>query len=304
MLKIKTSGIQSGEALAIVKFRVWLLHAGSLGVFFFPANTEIIIATVLLFFVRVFAWEAGSHRYFSHRSYKTSRIFQFILAVVAASSGQRGPIWWAVHHRTHHKYSDQDRDPHSPVKSGFWYAHIGWVLDQEKLATNLDDAKDLSKYSELVWLNKYHYIFPYISMATTYLIGEYTVVLGATGNGLSALVWVFFLSTMLSLQATFAVNSLTHAQKHNFFNIRQFYTSDTTTNSWILCIPTMGASWHNNHHRYKNAARAGFYWWELDLSYIALKTLSWLGIVWDLNSVPNEILDEGRLRIIDQKNGN
>lgn len=292
---MQTSGIQRAERLAIVKFRVWLLHAASLTIFVVPFTWGLAAAAIIGFFIRVFAWEGGSHRYFSHRAFSTSRAFQLVLALLAAAGAQRGPIWWAAHHREHHRHSDQPGDPHSPVQRGFWYAHVGWVLDQDKLDTDLDGAKDLARFPELVWVNKYHYLFPYLLLVGIFLLGQYTAVFGRTGLGMSAVVWVFFLSTLLSLHATFVVNTLTHARKPGWINQRRFDTPDTTTNSWLLAIPTMGASWHNNHHRYMNSARAGFYWWEVDLTYCVLRLLAVVGIIWDLHPVPPKVLHEGKL---------
>lgn len=296
MATLASTGIQKSESLSIIKARNIIVHLLLLAVFFVPVNQQIIFWTFATYFIRVFAWEAGSHRYFAHRSYKTSRAFQLLLAVLAASGGQRGPIWWANHHRNHHKTSDQPEDPHSPVHRGFLFAHFGWYMDPRYVDTDLDAVKDLAKYPELIWVNKYHYIFPYILIAATYSIGEYTSLLGGPGLGLSALVWIFVLSTVLSVHATFSINSLTHGIKPNFFNKRRFDIGDATTNSWLLAIPTMGASWHNNHHRFMNSARAGFYWWEIDLAYLILKFLSFLRIIWDLQPVPNHILEEGRYR--------
>lgn len=294
MPKLESTGIQKSESLAVIKIRNIVFHSLVLAIFFVPVNQQIILWTIITYFIRVFAWEAGSHRYFAHRSFKTSRAFQLFLAVLAASGGQRGPIWWANHHRNHHKTSDQPDDPHSPVHRGIWFAHMGWFMDPRYVDTDLDAVKDLARYPELVWVNKYHYFFPQVLLIATYLVGEYTSVLGGLGLGISALVWIFIFSTVLSAQATFVVNTFTHGMKRNFFNLRRFNTSDTTTNSWLLCIPTMGASWHNNHHRFMNSARAGFYWWELDLTYLVLKLLSLFRIVWDLQPVPAHIIEEGK----------
>lgn len=292
MASLPSSGIQLSESVGIIRFRIFLVHFATLGVFFVPWNGRIVLWAAITYFFRVFAWEAGSHRYFSHRSYKTSRVFQSVLAVLAAASGQRGPIWWAASHRAHHRTSDTPDDPHSPVHRGFWHAHLGWVLDSGNADTNLDHAKDLARFPELVWINKYHYVFPYILLLAIFCVGQYTNAFGATGQGLAATFWIFFLSTVLSLHATFAVNTLTHGIKPGLINQRRYATDDTTTNNWLLCIPTMGASWHNNHHRYMNAARAGFHWWQLDLAYLVLRVLAALRIVWDLKAVPSHILHE------------
>lgn len=293
-MALQMTGIQKSESLRIIKLRVWLVHLASLGVFVVPYSNALLILAIATFFMRTFAWEGGSHRYFAHRSYKTSRGFQLFLACLAAASAQRGPIWWAQHHRHHHRHSDTPDDMHSPVHAGFWHAHFGWFLDPRNIDTDLDKVRDLSRYPELVFVNKYHYVFPYLILAIMFCIGQYTTLLGADVTGLSAAVWGFFLSTMLSLQATFVVNTITHGRTPRFFSYRRFQTTDTSSNNWLLCVPTMGASWHNNHHRYMNAARAGFYWWELDLTYCVLKVLEKLGVVWDLAPVPADVLAEGR----------
>jgi len=291
---MKMTGIQQAESLAVVKFRIYLVHIASLAIFIVPFTWPLLIGAVISFFIRVFAWEAGSHRYFSHHAFRTSRVFQFVLAALAAAAAQRGPIWWAANHRKHHRHSDQPGDPHSPVQRGSAYAYMGWLMDQDNLNTDLDAVKDLARFPELVWINKYHYLFPYLLLVGIFVVGQYTALFGRTGLGLSAVVWVFFLSTLLSLHSTFVVNTFAHARKPGWFNSRRYDTPDTTTNlSWLMSIPTMGASFHNNHHRYMNAARAGFYWWELDLTYYVLRLLALLGIVWDLHAVPLKVLEEG-----------
>lgn len=292
---MQTTGIQSAESRNAVTIRLLLAHLLPFGIFFVPVTPMLIVVAVLGYFVRVFAWEAGSHRYFAHRAFKTSRAFQLILAMLSAAASQRGPIWWASYHRKHHRFVDQPGDPHSPVQKGFWYAHLGWLYDH--LETDLDGAPDLVRYPELVWVNKYHSLFPYIPLVAAFALGQWTSFFGRTGLGLSAALWVFVLPTTIFLHATCCVNSMAHTgseKKSGWFSRRRFNSADATTNLWWLAIPTMGASWHNNHHRYMNSARAGFYRWEIDLSYITLRVLAALGIVWDLNPVPTKIMDEGR----------
>ncbi|WP_232460007.1 acyl-CoA desaturase [Curvibacter sp. AEP1-3] len=265
-----------------------------MGIFFVPFDWSLVWLTLLTFSFRTFGWEAGHHRYFSHRSFKTSRAFQLILACLGASSGHKGPIWWATLHRAHHKHADMPLDPHSPVQKGRMYAYIGWVLDSANADTDLDAAKDLSKFPELVWVNKYHYLFPYILLIGVFSIGQFSDILGPKVNGFSAVIWAFFFSTFLSLQGGFFVNVFTHGPIPKFIGYRTFETRDTTSNNWLLCLLSFGASWHNNHHRYMNSARAGFYWWELDMTYLVLRVLSFFHIVWDLHEVPAAVLLEGK----------
>lgn len=295
---MKSTGIQPAEKPSIVKFRIWLVHLAPLAAFFLPVTPELLIVALASYFVRVFAWEAGSHRYFSHHAFKTTRTFQLILAVLSAAGSQRGPIWWATYHRQHHRHVDQALDPHSPVQRGFWYAHLGWLTDPAKLETDLDAAPDLARFPELVWVNKYHYLFPYILLGGAFALGHWTNIFGNEGMGLSAMVWIFFIPTLIFLHMTCCVNTMAHSnqpgQGRGVFRRRRFNTNDSTVNVWLLAIPTMGAAWHNNHHRYMNSARAGFYRWELDLTYLLLRLLALFRVVWDLHPVPAKVLSEGR----------
>lgn len=293
---MQQTGIQRGESHRVIAARLLISHAMCVGVLFVPVTAELIWAAVIGYFMRMFFTEAGAHRYFAHRAFKTSRVFQAILGLGVAASGQRGPIWWAGHHRLHHRRSDRDGDPHSPLAArggSWWHSHMGWLIKPENLDTDLDAIKDLSRYPELVLINSTHMIWPIVLLIVTVLLGAYTPLFGREGLGWSAAVWAFFVPTVLSLHGIFVVNSLTHGGKLGRWHRRRFATKDFTTNAWWLAIPTMGASWHNNHHRYMNAARAGFYRWELDLSYLTLKALAHLRIVRDLHKVPSAVMQEG-----------
>ncbi len=233
-----------------------------------------------LYAIRMFAVTGGYHRYFSHRTYKTSRWFQFVLAFVAQSSSQKGALWWAAHHRNHHKYSDLPWDVHSPIQKGFWYSHVLWLVDRGTEHTDYSKIKDLAKYPELVWLNK-HWMVPPVTLgvAVWWLFGWSGLFIG------------FFLSTVLLWHGTFLVNSLAHV-----LGKRRFETGDTSRNNWWIALVTLGEGWHNNHHQYMGSARQGFYWWEIDVTFYVLKMLSWCGLVWELRTVPDAILADGRAR--------
>lgn len=302
---MQQTGIQRGESHRVIAARLVVSHLMCLGVFFVPVTAELLWAAVIGYFVRMFFIEAGAHRYFAHRAFRTSRVFQAVLALGVAASGQRGPIWWAGHHRKHHRLSDRPGDPHSPMaigerggtrvatRSRFWHAHLGWLVQQENLDTDLDAVKDLARFPELVFINKTHMLWPIGLLVATVLLGAWTPLFGHEGLGWSAAVWAFFVPTVLSLHGIFVINSLTHGGRPGRWHRRRFLTSDYTTNAWWLAIPTMGAAWHNNHHRYMNAARAGFYRWELDPSYVILRVLAGLRLVWDLHEVPSAVLEEG-----------
>jgi stearoyl-CoA desaturase (Delta-9 desaturase) len=228
-----------------------------------------------LFYGRMFFVTAGYHRYFSHRAFKTSRVFQFVIALIATSTGQKGVLWWAAHHRHHHRYSDMEEDLHSPTLFGLFWSHIGWILSDRYNQTRTDYIGDFNKYPELRWLNRYHMIPPVALGAAVWLAG-----------GFPLFVWGFCVSTVLLWHATFTINSLSH-----LFGSRRYPTTDTSRNNFVLALLTMGEGWHNNHHHYMASVRQGFFWWEVDFTYYGLKLLSWLGIVWDLRPVPKHLLE-------------
>jgi len=253
----------------------WLVHLACLGAFFTGVTWSAVAVCLALFWLRMFGVTAGYHRYFAHRSYKTSRAFQFVLALCGTLAVQKGVLWWAANHRVHHKNSDQEGDVHSPVQRGFWWAHVGWILAPDYEETDFERIPDMAKYAELRWLNQ-HYLVPPVALAALlFLVG------GATW-----LVWGFFVSTTLLWHSTFTINSLAHV-----WGGRRYETTDASRNNVWLALLTMGEGWHNNHHRYMNSVRQGFFWWEVDASYYVLVALSWLGIVWDLHQPPRKLLE-------------
>jgi stearoyl-CoA desaturase (delta-9 desaturase) len=229
-----------------------------------------------LYAVRMIAVTSGYHRYFSHRSYKTSRAFQFVLAVLGATCAQKGPLWWAAHHRAHHKYSDTPRDIHSVRQNGFWWAHVKWILVGRFEPTEWDRIKDFASYPELRWLNTYHLVPPALL----------ALVLGLT-LGAWGVVWGFLVSTTLLWHGTFLVNSLSHV-----WGTRPYKTSDDSRNNFLIALFTMGEGWHNNHHHYQRSERQGFLWWQIDISHMVLKVLSFVGLVWDLHEPPQHVLED------------
>jgi stearoyl-CoA desaturase (Delta-9 desaturase) len=257
-----------------------LVHLAALGALWSGVTLQAAVCCVVLFLVRMFAVTAGYHRYFSHRSFKTSRAFQLVLAVLAQSTAQKGVLWWAAHHRVHHRFSDKEGDVHSPVRDGFWHSHMLWLF-AGTADTDLSRIPDFARFPELRFLNR-HYLLPPIVLGVAVFLAL----------GWSGLFFGFFLSTVLTWHATFTINSLSHV-----FGRRRFATSDDSRNNALLALLTLGEGWHNNHHRFPAAARQGFYWWELDITFYVLKLLSYLGLVWELREVPAHILEEGRRRI-------
>ncbi len=268
-----------------------VLHLGCFAVLWVGVSWVAVIAAAVLYAVRMFAITAFYHRYLSHRSYRTSRLVQFLFAVLGNSSCQRGPLWWASVHRHHHQHSDEEVDAHSPRMHGFLWSHIGWITSTKNFPTDYSRVRDLQKFPELVFLNRHDQIVPVVYGVLLWLFGwlleRYAPGLGT--NGAQMFVWGFFISTVVLLHATFCINSLAHV-----FGSKRFKTADDSRNNLLLALLTLGEGWHNNHHRYASAARQGFFWWEIDVSYYLLKMLSWTGLIWDLRKVPQSVYDEAR----------
>ena len=251
-----------------------LIHIGTIYAFFRGIDAGLLAMAAASYFVRMFAVTGVYHRYFSHRTYKTSRLFQFLLAFLGTSATQKGPIWWASAHRRHHKYSDTERDIHSPKQRGFWYAHMGWWLGREHEATDWTQVRDLAKFPELVFLEKWHVLGVFACMG-----------IAASLRGFDGFLWGYVVSTCFVMHATFTINSLAHV-----YGSRRYETTDTSRNNFWLALIAMGEGWHNNHHHYMNSANQGFYWWEIDLSYYVLKGLEKVGLIWDVRKAPQHIV--------------
>ena len=265
------------------------MHLMALGVVFVPFSWTAVGLCAATYALRVFALTAGYHRYFSHNSFKTSRVFQFVLAFLGGTSAQLGALWWAAHHRYHHQVSDTEKDIHSPHVQGVFWSHLGWLLCRKYAKTELDRIRDFARFPELRLLDRFHSIPPILFAVGLYFLGDW---LGARHPALgvtawSCVFWGFFFSTVLVYHATFCINSLTHMVGH-----RRFNTGDHSRNSLLLALVTFGEGWHNNHHRYPVATAQGMYWWEIDISFYMLKALSWLGLVWDLRCHPAKLYEE------------
>ena len=251
--------------LAIHLMCLWAVQTG--------IRWEWVMLAIGSYYLRMVAVTAGYHRYFSHRSYKTSRLFQFILAFLAMTSAQKGVLWWAAHHRHHHKYSDQKEDVHSPLQRGFLFSHVGWILSADSMRTDMNLVRDFRQYPEICFLDRFYFIPPLIYSLLIFSLW-----------GFPGLIWGFFISTTALYHCTFFINSLTH-----MIGRVRYKSNDGSKNSFLLAVLCCGEGWHNNHHHYQLAAKQGWFWWEVDLSYYILSFLSWFGIVWDLRVPPAHV---------------
>lgn len=251
-----------------------LAHVACFAAIWTGVPTDAVVLAVVLYVVRMFGATAGYHRYFSHRTFKTSRVGQFLLAFLAQTGSQKGILWWAAHHRVHHQLSDQPGDVHSPVQRGFFHAHVGWIFDPELTPTRWSRVRDLSRYPELRFLNRF-WLLPPVTLALFCLAFW----------GWPGLVVGFFWSTVALWHGVFTINSLAHV-----WGRRRFDTKDDSRNNALLAIITMGEGWHNNHHHHMLSTRQGFRWWEIDLTFYVLKVMSWFRLVWDLRAPPAELM--------------
>ncbi len=270
--------------LRVVPFLV--LHAGCLLVFVVGVSAPALLVAAALYVARMFAVTAFYHRYFSHRAFETSRPMQLVFALAGASSAQRGPLWWAAHHRRHHVFSDTERDAHTPL-NGFWWSHVLWFFTRRNHRTDSARIRDFAAYPELRLVDRFDSLVPMTLALGTYVLGELLHAHGYATSGWQMLVVGFCWSTVLLFHATSSINSLAHR-----FGSRPYPNVDHSRNNLWLALLTLGEGWHNNHHRYPVSARQGFAWWEVDLCYAGLRGLAAMGVIKNLRPVPAAVLQE------------
>lgn len=274
----------------IVRLPFIVLHSSLALIIVSAPSYALIVLCLFSTYIRLFGITAGFHRYFSHKSFKTSKWFQCFLGMLGTSAAQHGPLWWAAHHRHHHRFSDTERDIHSPKKCGFFVAHMGWLFNRKHIAIQEQYVTDLLQHKELRLMERYYYLivagYALCVTGIGYVCHTVWPTLGITA--FDGFVWGFCVSTVLLYHLTFSINSLMHTIGHRVYN-----TTDNSRNSAILALLTLGEGWHNNHHRYPHAERQGFVWWQIDITHSVLSMLNALGIIWDLKPVPKYILEEG-----------
>jgi len=261
-------------------------------VYFVGFSWVALIAALFFCYIRIFAIGAFYHRYFSHRAYKTNRFWQAIFAIWGACSMQRGPLWWASHHRDHHRWTDTEKDPHSPVISGFWWSHIGWVLSSKNFYYDTKNISDLMKFPELVFIDRMHLFIVTVFAALIYYFGVLLNYLAPSlgTSGWQMLVWGFFISTIFLFHITVSINSFAH-----IVGSRTYDTKDHSKNNFLLALLTFGEGWHNNHHHYSGSARQGFTPWQIDITYYTLLFMQKIGIIHGVKGVPKEIIESNKI---------
>ena len=269
-----------------------LLHIACFSVIWVGWSGFAVGVAVALYGIRMFAITGFYHRYFSHKTFRTSRFGQFVFAVVGSTAVQRGPIWWASMHRHHHAHSDRHEDAHSPLQHGFLWSHLGWFLSERNFATRTERVKELAKFPELLFLDRFDVLIPVVFALSIYALGNWleSVAPELGTNGLQLLVWGFVISTVALYHATFSVNSLAHG-----WGSRRYATTDQSRNNFWIALFTLGEGWHNNHHHFPGSVKQGFYWWEIDFTYYGLRMLAAMGLIWDLRLVPLNIRESRKI---------
>ena len=267
------------------------MHLMCAGVIWVGVSRTALLVAAALYVLRLVAITGFYHRYFSHKTFRTSRVVQFVFAVLGTMAVQRGPLWWAAHHRHHHAHADEENDSHSPAQHGFWWSHVGWFMNRSNFRTRSELIQDLMRYPELRFLDRFD-IVPPIALAALLFFGGNALAQAypqLDTSGAQLLIWGFFISTVLLHHVTFTVNSLAHR-----FGRRRYATSDDSRNNWWIALLTFGEGWHNNHHHFPGSVRQGFYWWEIDLTYYLLRAMAACGLIWDLKTVPARFRDARR----------
>jgi stearoyl-CoA desaturase (delta-9 desaturase) len=266
-----------------------IFHLGCLGAFWTGVSPAALTAALILYLVRGFGVTAGYHRLLAHRSFRAGRPVQFLLALAGSLATQGGPLWWVAHHRSHHRYTETDRDIHSPRTQGFWRSHMGWMLSTESFRENGANARDLYRVPELKFLQQ-HYVWIVLGQgAAIYALGAGLAALGVDTSGAQMLVWAWFIATVALWHATFMVNSVCH-----LWGSRPFDAGDTSTNNWLVAALALGEGWHNNHHKFAYSARHGLEWWQFDLTWVLLRGMERLGLISDVRLPRRRMLERAR----------
>ena len=249
-----------------------IFHIGALASLFMFSWQALCAAVILYWIAGSLGIGMGYHRLLTHRGYKTPKAVEYFLSLCGTLAVEGGPANWVVTHRIHHRFSDQEGDPHSP-RDGGWWAHMGWILvgrAQEHPAAVLQHyAPDLMRDWFQRWLNRL-YILPVVLVG----LGLYAI------GGWPFVTWGLCLRVVLGLHATWLVNSATH-----MWGSRRFATRDDSRNNWWVAWLTFGEGWHNNHHAHPTSARHGLAWYEIDMNWWGIRTLQWLGLARSIRQV-------------------
>ncbi len=246
---------------------------------FAPIGLSEVSLFLLFYLLAMIGIEVGYHRYFSHQSFKVTRPVQALLAILGSMAAQGGVIFWVAHHRRHHQYTDQENDPHSPHLHGqdlrgrllgFWHAHLGWILKGE-ISNSAVFAKDLLRDPVISSINRTQQIWVLTGLLLPAMVNGLSV--GTWMGVLQGLLWGGLVRIFVGQQVVNATNSIGHLS-----GTRPFKSEGKSTNNVWLAIPSVGQSWHNNHHAFPSSAIAGLRWWQVDVGTWFIRGLEWLNL--------------------------
>ena len=242
-----------------------LLHVGALLAPFTFTWSAFAVFLALQFVTGLLGITLCYHRLLAHRSFQVPKALEYVLTLCGSLALQAGPIKWVATHRVHHAFSDRPQDPHSPTK-GFWWAHMLWLFVKDPV---LDTPATYSRYVPDLTRDRVHRFIEATSDWHTIILAGLLFAVG----GVPWLVWGMFLRLVFVYHITWLVNSAGHLWGYQSYN-----TNEGSRNNWWVGLLSYGEGWHNNHHAYLHSAAHGLRWWELDATYLVIRTLGWLGL--------------------------
>jgi stearoyl-CoA desaturase (delta-9 desaturase) len=250
-----------------------------------------VIVFAIMYVLSGFGVTVGFHRMLTHRAFATHPATRYVFAILGSLSVQGPVIDWVADHRKHHAHTDEEGDPHSPhvghgagvvgALRGLWHAHAGWLWRTHGQARAHQYARELIEDRGMRHINRRFPLIVLASLALPALLGF--ALTGTLHGALTALVWGGFARIFLQHHITWSVNSVCH-----FFGRRRFDVDDHSTNVFWLALPSLGESWHHNHHAFPRSAAHGLRWWELDPSAALIALMRRLGLAWDVVRIAPE----------------
>jgi stearoyl-CoA desaturase (delta-9 desaturase) len=249
-----------------------------------------LVVFAFMYLLTGFGVTIGYHRMLTHRAFDAPRPVRYTLAVLGQMSVQGSVIDWVADHRKHHAFTDEDGDPHSPhghggglkgALHGLFHAHMGWLFLTQGSAQKRRYARDLLDDPGMRRISKAFLPTVAAGLALPFLLG--LALTGTLSGGLTALLWGGFVRIFILHHVTWSINSVCH-----FFGRRRFAVDDHSTNVFWLALPSLGESWHHNHHAFPRSAHHGMRWWELDVSGLIILAMKRLGLAHDVVTISRE----------------
>src|SRR3954447_24167179 len=252
-----------------------------------PADLAILAG---LYLVTALGVTIGYHRLLTHRSFDAPRGVKYALAIMGQTAVQGPVIDWVADHRKHHAFTDEEGNPHSPhghagglkgALHGLYHAHMGWLFVTQGRADRRRYARDLMDDPVMKRISKSFPLNALLGLAVAFGLG--LVLTGTLRGGLTALLWGGLVRIFLLHHVTWSINSVCH-----FFGRRRFDLDDHSTNVFWLALPSLGESWHHNHHAFPRSARHGLRWWEIDVTGVVIMAMKRVGLARDVVTVSSE----------------